>query len=425
MTITWGHSFDDFPKRYGRGLEQLMQEHPEFMALGKDGERTKLPSPRGYPQWKYCLSNPELIKAFSEGVNEVFDKSPRMYSTSISPSDGHNWCECPDCLKDTLKIPPQWQNLGLAEPQYTPSVLKFYNAVARLVAEKHPDRVLGALVYQSYLVPPEPPIALEKNLLLGVAMNSGYGFKFYRPERLEAFRKVYSEWGKVAPRLGYTSYSTWMRNWFGFPMPCGREMMKLEFGVLHEHPPEVLHYSGYDAMGYGAATNYVAAKVMWDATADPDVLFREFLERAYGSAAATILEQMDQMVQERLKRFIEATPKTDHEVDYATVKSVFAPIFPQIEEMYFQAVAAKKTDVQQQRLEMLGDNLILAHFNMRNAGLDTLGEKSRFYKTPEQFEAFMASRAGSIGMIDVKAWLKTYGHSYQNMPILTAGWRPK
>ena len=37
----------------------------------------------------------------------------------------------------------------------------------------------GGLLYYEYLYPPTPPIQVEPNVLLGVAVSNGYGFKFY------------------------------------------------------------------------------------------------------------------------------------------------------------------------------------------------------------------------------------------------------
>jgi len=110
--------------------EETLKEHPEYRAVRGDRD-------------KYCTTNPGLVRAFADGVIRWLDEHPDRHMASISSSDGGGFCECDNCRSYTEKDPH-------GKISYTPLLLKFYNDVARLVAEKYPDRLLGAYAYYNY-----------------------------------------------------------------------------------------------------------------------------------------------------------------------------------------------------------------------------------------------------------------------------------
>jgi len=199
----------------------------------------------------------------------------------MAPSDGPYWCVCPECQKRTMAADTaKWPGANSRVAYRTPGVLEFYNAVARLVAQRHPDRIVGALAYQHYLYPPETVARLEPNILLGIASSNGYGFKFHKPERAGELHRLLAEWSRFSDRKGYSDYSTWKRNWFGFPIPCGRPVLKLVFPALGRSTVQYVNYHGIQAWGYGAASNYLVAKLLWNPEADAEAVYREFMDRA-------------------------------------------------------------------------------------------------------------------------------------------------
>jgi len=419
LPLGWAHSFDDHPD------VAVLKDHPEYMALQQDGKR--LPVPQGkpydkYPTWKYCLTNPGLVQAFADSIIASFDTSPKRLGDACSPSDGPFWCVCPECMKWTAKGDmEEWPGSNPNVASRTAYVLQWYNAVARLVAAKHPDRVVGALVYQHYLYPPKDVVKLEPNIVLGVALSTGYGFKFYRPERAEEAQRLLSAWSRVSSRMGYSDYTTWMRNWFGFPVPSGRPLLKMIFPVVGDSCVRYVVCHGMQAWGYGALNNYLAAKLLWDPKADVDALSVDFLRRAYGPAAET-MDRMDRMLEEGLKQYILTAKNPDHELAYEMVKAVWAPRWADMERLYGEAEAAALTPAQRKRLEMFGDNLVLAHHNLRKAGLARNPEKSRFYRSDEALEKFMAERKDSLAMNDFAEM--TRRSRGKQRPVLVVGWKP-
>ncbi len=415
--VNWSHSFNSYP------TPEMRKEHPEMMAVQSNGAPVRMDA----NHVMYCLSKPVLYDLYAQCITSAFEKDPRLYSMSMSPDEGVDFCQCPQCASLTTPVPDKWKDLAVNQPQHTAAVLRFYNEVARRVGARYPDRKVGAFIYQAYLVPLPEPIKMEPNIVFGVAMNTNYGFKLYEPRRRAIFQQFFDEWGKYGAEMGYYSYDTWMRNWFGMPLPPGRSMMKWNFPMYKRNHVQHLQYVGQDAWGYGAAHNYMAAKLMWNADADVDALYNEFLTRAYGSDAAPLIGRIYDMVDQNLQAYIQSAKKPpDHEIDYNAAKAIYGPIYPEIERLYLEAAGKKKNPAQQQRLEMFGDNLVLANLHMRKAKLISREDarKSPFYKLTEDVETFVQEKEKTISIIDVSEWLKVYPRYMNQMPILRVGWRP-
>jgi hypothetical protein len=419
MKPEYGHSFGQHP-----GTAVLLA-HPEYMPLLSDGTREKPMGTRkmdssGSDEHKLCLSNPGLVQAFSESVLETIAKEPQRQGVSIGPSDGGRWCVCPECLKYRITDSGgAWGTFGPYRYSVTPLVLKFYNEVGRAVAAKYPEHVVGGWVYSEYLFPPYEPVKVEPNVHLQIGSTDDYGYKLYRPDRLERVQRLIKEWAKIAPRLGWTDYSLWMRNPFGAPLPPGIPLMKTIYPAFGKSLKSIAG-AGHP-WGYGGANNYLAAKLMWNNKADVDALYREYLERAYGPAAPSI-DKIYSLVEDSLKKYIIKEPQTDHEIWYDSALKVYAPIYEEMEQLYVKALTQVKTEPQRKRLEMFGENLVVFNWNMRHAGLIKERKDSVLYRSDEDFDKFMAERKDSMAIrgdfsIYVKQNWQTVLWSPEHRPI--------
>lgn len=403
------HAFDTHP-----GVEAL-QGHPEYMPMRADGTREPIwPGHREgvYDSHKYCLTNPGLAQAFADSVMRRFAATPKMQCESISPSDGQGWCLCPICQGQADRdATGPFGDFDGRKYSYTPILLNFYNQVARSVGQKFPDRLIGGFAYYEGLYPPVKPMQIEPNVFIEIAMNGGYGFKLYQPKRAEEFAKLIPAWAKLTSNLGWTDYTTWMRDAVGAPLPPGLSLMKLVFPALKKKGVKAVSYTGIEAWGYGAAANYLATKLMWDCDANVDQLYHDFLNRAYGPGAPMI-DRIYQLVEKSLQEFIRSKPYPDHEVWYDTALEVWQPHIQEMEKLYQEAFAAAKTDAQRKRLEMFGDNLVMLHYNMRKVGMIEKPEASSLYRSDADYGKFIQEKVGSLSVINLAKWAegqKRYG----------------
>lgn len=358
--------------------------HPEWMAMDDKGQRRDFTARP--PGVKYCTTNPELVRAFADGVIQWLDAHPAWRSAPLSPADGGDFCQCAECLKLVTKDP--WDR-----PSYTHNILKFYNDVAKIVGQKYPDRPLPGYVYYNYMYPPAEAPKMEPNVWLVMAPLNYYGYGLLKPVYRDEFAQVIEGWLKVTPDFVYHNYSNWMRSFNGAPLPCARETMKLELPTLRQCGAQGAEMVGLGAWGYGGPTNYLYAKQMWDARTDVDKTYEEWLRLAYGPA----YEPMRKLLGLIEQRFVAYKSAEDpayrghmYEMNYEKTEQIYLPIFPEMEKLYLEALGQVPTDKQKRRLEMFGDNLVMLHWGMTRAGM-TWPEagKSAFYRTDEQYEQFL------------------------------------
>ena len=382
----FNHAWDHY------GMRERLQGHPEYLALVK-GERTKLEDWRPEMQeMKFCTTNADLLDLYAAALMEEMTKHPGQQMWPIAPSDGGGWCECENC--SALDEPCEWHgNRMYGKRSKTPRVLSFYNEVARRVKPKHPDKILGGYVYAAYTYPPAKPMTVESNLFLMLAVRAYYGYTLYRDELATESAQLIEAWdATMKGRMGWVDYSTYvgMDVPLGAPFPPGKPILKRLFPQIHRQRWEAVYWgSTYGVQGWSGLHNYLVAKLMWDAEADVDALAQEWLERAYGPGGPLIGQMYDKL-DEQLAAYKNAHPK-DFEYDAvpAQVRAIHLPLFPQIESLYRAAMSKTESDAQRQRLQMFGNNLVLLHWNLRQAGWLEKPEQSSFYRSDADFRTFL------------------------------------
>ncbi|OGV79163.1 MAG: hypothetical protein A3K19_19370 [Lentisphaerae bacterium RIFOXYB12_FULL_65_16] len=384
--VQHGHNWDSFPPR------AVLREHPEYLAL-RGGKRLAVPADDKAPfQPKFCTTNPGLVQAFADGAIAWLEKNPAQRFVSASPSDGGGWCECDECKKYVVAAPdPTWGDFGGWGHSVSPLITTFYNDVARLVAAKLPDRIVCGYVYYDFTHPIGEP-KMEPNVALMLAPLQQYGLTRYKPELRQEFERLCEGWGKASNHVGYYGASTWMRVGIGAPIGPSLPLLKHTFATIGKNGFKSVYY--YHLPNDTCAVhNYLAEKLMWNAEADVDKLFAEWLERAFGPAAPP-MARLYTLLDERMGAYKETVPKarSDYEMTSDLAMKVYLANFWTIEELYKDALARAQTDVQRQRLEMFGDNLVILHHVFQEAGVLEGAERSVFRRSPEEFRAFLTAK---------------------------------
>lgn len=388
MVLDYNHAWEMY------GMPEALMNRPDLMAL-VNGKRTAVKTARDLVTMKYATTNPELIDLFSSKVSEAMDKAPGKRMWAISPSDGHGWCESPEAVAlDEQTDPDVWPgNKMYGNKSLTPRVLTFFNAVAKQVAKKHPDKILGAFAYAGYTYPPSHPPEIEPNLFFMLAVRAYYGYSLYNPTLAAEFPRLVEAWGKMLPgRIGWFDYSTWVglnKINVGAPYPPGIPLMKMIYPALKANNYKAVFVDDSAPQGYGGLYAYLAAKMLWNPNADLDALANDWLQRAYGSGWPSMRKLYD-LLDEKVAAY-----KKNRQFDSQyrcvpeQVKEIHLPIFGEMERLYLAALAGAETDAQFRRLKMFGDNLVLLHWNMRKADWLSEPEKSVFYRSDRDFEKFI------------------------------------
>lgn len=395
--VQHGHNWDSFPPR------TTLRAHPEYLAL-QGRRRMAVPADDKVPfQPKFCTTNPGLVQAYADGAADWLEKNPTQRFVSISPSDGGGWCECAECMKYRIKGPSdRWGDFGSWGYSVTPLILKFYNDVARIVGAKLPDRFVCGYVYYDFTFPPDPMPRLEPNLALMLAPLQQYGLTRYKPEYRAEFERLCDNWGKASTIVGYYGASTWMRVGIGAPLGPSLPLLKHTFSTLRKSGFKSVYYYSlpWDSCG---VHNYLAAKLMWNAEADVDKLFADWLDRAYGPGAPA-MAKLYKLLDRKMEAYKKAAPRarSDYEMTSDLALKVYVKNFSTLEALYKEALTKVRTDAQRARLEAFGDNLVILHHVFQEAGVLEGAHRSMFLRTAEEYKEFLEEKKNSSAIRTMK-----------------------
>ena len=362
----------------------LYDEHPDWFAM-RGGQRVP-PSGR----YKLCTTNEGMMDAYAAAAISYFREDPTRTCYSLSPSDSAGWCECPECTKLYETDP----NGALS---VTPAILEFYNGVATRVGKVYPDKILAGYVYAAYVFPPHTPIRLEPNVYLVWAPSFDYGYTLYRPALQQQWTALLAQWTKVTDRLAYYDLPVHALTESGAPDAPGLKILSFLYPRLKQAGITGVYIYGLESWGRGNAVNYLLAKLAWDPDADVEALFDEFCRRAYhegGPAIAKLLRLLDTATEE----YFLTNPGASYTLTTDMIQKIFVPHWPEIEQLYEAAEQAIVDPHAGARLAMLGDNLRVFWYTLRQFKLVDLAERSPFELSDTDFMAFLKARRGSLAL---------------------------
>lgn len=420
VALDYGHAWHSY------NMEERLKDHPEYMAM-RNGRRLTVADNKAASAepWKFCTTSEGLIDLFTNALLEEMDKKPGQRMWSIGPSDGGGWCECEKCKAlDEPCDPGKWPG-NTGAKSLTPRMFTFFNEVARRVAAKKPEKQLGCFAYAAYTYPPAKPMNIESNLFVMLAARPYYGFSLYHEDLAAEFIRLSGEWdARLHGRIGWFDYSTWagQKCSVGAPYPPALRILKLIIPQIKKLGWDAIYWDAAMARGYGSMNTYLVARLMWDAEVDVDALAKEWLERAYGPGG----EPMGRFYDLLDKKLAEYKQSKKYDFQYRCVpeqvKAIHAPIFPQMETLYREAMSKAQAEPQKKRLEMFGDNMVLLHWNLHKAGWLEKPEESIFYRTDEEFKAFLEKTCSkpSLSLIPnnkPELWLKPQLGVMESKPV--------
>lgn len=283
--MNYGHAFGDYWERFGK-------DHPDWFALQPGGSRDQ--GKKGPERARLCVSNPGLQKQVAADAIAQLKANPALYCASISPNDGgpQKFCTCPACeawdAKDgpVIDIPgmtPDGKHVSL-----TDRYVKFYNAVADLVARELPDRKLGAYAYSAYSLPPLH-VTLRPNVIIGYV-----GFTYLNDAQRQAAQETWAAWGKAAPGGLFLRPNLFMTG-MGFPVfyphRLGEDLKRCaETGMKVTDFDTCFNHWALSGLNY-----YVTARLLWDPSQSVDGILDDYCRSGFGPAAGPVRQYFDRV----------------------------------------------------------------------------------------------------------------------------------
>jgi hypothetical protein len=254
-----GHYGEIFNSKHQKELEQ----HPEYLALVNGKRKWNVSA-------KWCVSNAGFRKLFIEDrVNELrVDLQSKTYPysqvvLSVDPSDGGGDCECDNCRK-----------LGTVSERY----YFLANEVAKAFSKVSPKTSVSLLAYNTHAAPPSFP--LQPNV---VVMLVPYAFQnFGTPEQM------IDAWTKRHNNLFVYDYY-YIPDWhYEVPMPAKISSETLLKKIRYWKSKGIKGFQLESVYGtaVGGTGLYLAARLGWDASENPEAITNKFLNDMFGKAAA-------------------------------------------------------------------------------------------------------------------------------------------
>jgi len=377
LTLSHGHNWRAIPA-------SAFKQNPEWFA---DGGGVRVP-PVG--EYKLCTTNEGMIRAFADAAIAAFDRSPDRTTYSLSPSDGGGWCTCAECTA-LYELDPNGKR------SVTPAILHFYNRVAKRVAEKYPDKVLCGYVYAAYVFPPKNPIKLEPNVFLVWAPSFDYGFTLFRPELQEQWERLVPQWTEVTRNIAYYDLPNCVHNGAGAPNPPGLKILSFLYPRLKKAGMKGVYVYGNQAWGHSAVMDYLLAKLAWNPELDLDASFEEFCDTCYGRGAEP-MKAFYRLLDAETEHFFLANVAESYRLSNQRLRDVYARHFPELERLYRSAERSIDDPDARARLDMLGINLTILHWNLRQFGFLETPERSSFFLPDAAFLPYLQEHEGELAV---------------------------
>ena len=271
-------------------------EHPEYFAEVK-GRRDP-------GNGRYCLSNPELQRLVAEDIIRRLDRTGGRGSYLFGLQDGEDGlCECAACRAlDDAAAKAGKPNRNISTRFHTVA-----RNIAAKVYERYPDAVLRNWAYSVYR---QPPTGVKLDPRTGVEMcihGRCYGHAIDDPhcERNPGMLRWAKDWLSSAAWGTTYEYANCSGNYYCpvetvFPQDL-KAYHRLGIRGWHEEMgytdsvflPE-LPKGTFDRRKEKSLTNwqwlYVAAKVSWDVSLDPEAVLADAESKYYGAAYPAMKE---------------------------------------------------------------------------------------------------------------------------------------
>lgn len=287
LGVNFGADIVGFPQmchglKFVINREEMKQKHPELYLL-TDGKRVT--SGEGMPN----LLSPLLFEKQVKHIRAMFDHFQEPMH-NIDLTDGYGGRTSDDPAWQAQQTPQRGWAGAMSD-----HVFGYLNRVAQEVHRSHPDRLVSALAYGAYTMPPEKIEKLSPNLAL---IDVGHRQEFWDEAKWNERRQWRADWLK---KLSSGKFITWDFCANARPEQAGRpvyftqqisrdlrELKGVSLGEqveIYAHPTGKEDSFGYHDLAIEHFNLYVTARLYWDANQDVDDILTDYCTSYYGPAA--------------------------------------------------------------------------------------------------------------------------------------------
>ena len=288
MFYNFSHTFNTLVP-----VEKWFDTHPEYFSE-HDGKRLR-------ERTQLCLTNPEVLRLCIEGVEGWIAERPDCRVFSVSMNDWYQPCECASCRK-----------IDREEGSHAGTMIRFVNAVAEAVEERHPGVMIHTFAYLYCRKPPKHVRPRDNVIVRLCSIECCYSHPLDAcgcetgpidvqytaarqfggdPHGESAFMKDLKGWSRICDNLFIWDYTTNYANYLQ-PFPNIHVLAEnlrafRRFGV--KGVLEQGNFSQGRVSALGDLKVYLLGKLLWNPDLDAETLVREYAEGAWGKAAEPML----------------------------------------------------------------------------------------------------------------------------------------
>lgn len=313
--------------------------HPEYSAQIK-GKRSQ------GPEAKLCNSNPELPKVIAEKMGRMLRERPGIDLISLSPTDRQLWCECEACK--------QLDEAGVSnDRKYSRRQMILYNRVAAELEKEFPEQGMLVGAYNVYTWPPKDgALRAHRNLAVVICHYETYCLAHAVNDpacpKNQRYLELIRAWQEQTPRIYFYEYYD-KANWIDLPWPIVHTVAR-DIPFFQSIGVKGL-YTQWSEPGIWSTFlgHYVAARLLWNSTADVGALLDEFYEKFYGEAAMPMRrwhEALEKQAPDCGEHFPGNAPRYAH--------CVFTePVVEQLQACVKEAQGLAKSDLVKRRVDKM------------------------------------------------------------------------
>ncbi len=255
--------------------EEFFEPHPEYFSL-IDGERI-------YERAQLCLTNPEVLRIFTERMKNVMREHPQYRIYSVSQNDWRNPCQCDNC-----------QAIATREESESGPMLWFVNQIAEAIEDEFPDKYIGTLAYQYTRKPPKTITPRENVVIRFCSIECCFAHPFTECPENASFVADMEGWAAIAPHIYVWDYVV---NFSHYVMPYPNfRVLQPNIQFFRDHKAiGIMEQGAYQSRGgeFAELRAYVIAKLLWDPEADVDAIVDDFMYGYYGRSGQYIRAYFD------------------------------------------------------------------------------------------------------------------------------------
>lgn len=246
------------------------EEHPEYYAL-RNGKR--IPT-------QLCLTNETVLQLVKDTVASLLNQHPEAGVISVSQDDNTQYCQCANC-----------EAIHTREDSPSGSMVYFVNKIA----QAFPDKQISTLAYQytrkaPKALKPEPNVLIT---LCSIECDRSAPIE----EKCQDFTRDLIAWGEKTDNIRIWDYTTQFTNFLA-PFPNLHTLHPNIELFVQNNAKWIFEQHSNQPSELFELRSYLTAQLLWDPTAEPDVIMDDFLEGYYHEAAPFIKDYISTIHEE-------------------------------------------------------------------------------------------------------------------------------